>query len=431
MIGALSSPVPIMVHPSQVLSPYAARNVPTRITVVRKGVVRTYEVRPWVAVSALGVVGLLMIAYIAATAYLVGRDDLLGAAISRQVAMQYAYEERIAALRSEIDRVTSRHIVQTTGVEERLSILLERQAAVQRRQSELDAVIDSALASGVQDARVEQSAPPPVTSGQEPARLAYADTPPAVDHMITGALLGGTASAGSHLGQTKMRARLQEVEASIDDVRGRQAAALDALSTAAQDEADRISSALETVGIEVRGGEQPQGGPYVPAAGLHFVERIALLRNTLDDIARFHGFAAQLPLLSPVPSRRASSAFGYRVDPFLRRPAFHAGLDLVAPEGAEVRATADGSVIFAGLNGGYGKMVEVRHAKGVTTRYGHLSAILVSPGEKVAAGDIIGRVGSTGRSTGPHLHYETRRAGTALDPAVFLAAGRALRAGGS
>jgi YD repeat-containing protein len=83
-------------------------------------------------------------------------------------------------------------------------------------------------------------------------------------------------------------------------------------------------------------------------------------------------------------------------------------------------------VVSAGWSGGYGQLVEIRHPDGVTTRYGHLSAILVQEGARVEAGALIGRVGSTGRSTGPHLHYETRRAGKAVDPAVFLAAGRAL-----
>ena len=92
-----------------------------------------------------------------------------------------------------------------------------------------------------------------------------------------------------------------------------------------------------------------------------------------------------------------------------------------------MRATAAGVVANAGWSGGYGNMVEVEHADGVSTRYGHLSAFLVSVGDRVAAGEPIGRVGSTGRSTGPHLHYETLRDGKTVDPAVYLAAGKALR----
>jgi murein DD-endopeptidase MepM/ murein hydrolase activator NlpD len=83
-------------------------------------------------------------------------------------------------------------------------------------------------------------------------------------------------------------------------------------------------------------------------------------------------------------------------------------------------------VVFAGWSGGYGYMVEIRHAAGLTTRYGHLSAILVEKGATVSAGTPVGRVGNTGRSTGPHLHYETRRDGEPVNPAIYLAAGRAL-----
>jgi murein DD-endopeptidase MepM/ murein hydrolase activator NlpD len=92
--------------------------------------------------------------------------------------------------------------------------------------------------------------------------------------------------------------------------------------------------------------------------------------------------------------------------------------------GSEAQVTAPGTVVSAGWNGGYGRMVEVEHADGFTTRYGHLSKILVKKGQQLSAGDIVGKVGSTGRSTGPHLHYEVRRNGEALNPSRFLKAGR-------
>ena len=134
-----------------------------------------------------------------------------------------------------------------------------------------------------------------------------------------------------------------------------------------------------------------------------------------------------MPIGVPVKAVHVSSRFGYRLDPFLKRPAFHAGVDFVAAAGTTVRATAAGIVINAGWSGGYGQMVEIDHADGVSTRYGHLSAFLVSVGDRVEAGAPIGRVGSTGRSTGPHLHYETRRNGKTVNPAIYLAAGKALR----
>jgi murein DD-endopeptidase MepM/ murein hydrolase activator NlpD len=118
-----------------------------------------------------------------------------------------------------------------------------------------------------------------------------------------------------------------------------------------------------------------------------------------------------------------SSGFGVRTDPFLGRPAMHTGLDFRASTGDPVRATANGRVVSAGWAGGYGRMVEIDHGNGLSTRYGHMSRINVKVGQQIHIGQIVGEVGSTGRSTGPHLHYETRIDGEAVDPQRFLRAG--------
>jgi murein DD-endopeptidase MepM/ murein hydrolase activator NlpD len=118
-----------------------------------------------------------------------------------------------------------------------------------------------------------------------------------------------------------------------------------------------------------------------------------------------------------------SSPFGMRMDPFVKGPAIHTGIDMRGDSGDPVRATANGTVTTAGVNGGYGKMVEIDHGNGLSTRYGHLSAIDVTVGQVVRLGQTIGKIGSTGRSTGPHLHYETRVDGDAVDPQKYLRAG--------
>jgi murein DD-endopeptidase MepM/ murein hydrolase activator NlpD len=120
------------------------------------------------------------------------------------------------------------------------------------------------------------------------------------------------------------------------------------------------------------------------------------------------------------------SGFGVRIDPFLGTPAMHTGLDLHAETGDPVRATADGTVVAAGWSGGYGRVVDVDHHNGLSTRYAHLSSIEVRVGQSVKSGQIVGKVGSTGRSTGPHLHYETRLKGEPVDPQKFLRAGERL-----
>jgi murein DD-endopeptidase MepM/ murein hydrolase activator NlpD len=133
----------------------------------------------------------------------------------------------------------------------------------------------------------------------------------------------------------------------------------------------------------------------------------------------------QRTVLASTPSRRpaqgyVTSTFGMRVDPFVGLPQLHAGIDYSANIGAPVFATADATVVHAGLKGSYGKTVELDHGQGLVTKYAHLSRIDVQLGEKITRGQMLGAVGNTGRSTGPHLHYEVRLNGIALDPQRFL-----------
>ncbi len=128
---------------------------------------------------------------------------------------------------------------------------------------------------------------------------------------------------------------------------------------------------------------------------------------------------ASTPSLLPVPGG-VTDGYGWRKDPISGEREFHRGLDIVAPAGTPVLAPADGLVTAAGRMSGYGKMIHLAHGAGLGSRFGHLSEILVKPGQRVRRGDVIGRVGSTGRSTGPHLHYEIFRAGRPVDPRPFL-----------
>ena len=141
---------------------------------------------------------------------------------------------------------------------------------------------------------------------------------------------------------------------------------------------------------------------------------------------RLDRFQAQdtvaVPSQRPVTQFNVSSGFGVRSDPFRGGAAMHAGVDMMGAYGTPIYATADGYVGRAGWTGGYGNLVELEHGKGIETRYGHLSAILVHPGQQVRRGDLIARMGSTGRSTGTHLHYEVRIDGHAVNPIPFLQA---------
>lgn len=169
------------------------------------------------------------------------------------------------------------------------------------------------------------------------------------------------------------------------------------------------------------------GGPYIPpppgdhesAFGLAF----QAARHDFMQAAAFRKFADHVPLGVPLASEaEIMSGFGIRRDPFTRGMAMHSGVDLREEPGAPARATAAGRVVEADWSGGYGRMVEIDHGGGMMTRYAHLSRIAVKPGEWVARGQIIGRVGSTGRSTGPHLHYETHVDGKPVNPLRFMRA---------
>ncbi|MBC7905421.1 MAG: M23 family metallopeptidase [Rhodospirillaceae bacterium] len=178
-----------------------------------------------------------------------------------------------------------------------------------------------------------------------------------------------------------------------------------------------IETVLAGTGLKVdslirRGG---QGGPFVAA-----------VPPVHEDVQRWDRLSRALrvlPLAAPLDGYAVSSGFGLRKDPLNRRRAMHTGIDLLAPLRSPVVATAPGRVVFAGRKGGYGRLVEIDHGLGVHTRYGHLAAIHVHAGQYLAVGQRLGLLGSTGRSTGPHLHYEVMVDGKARNPQLFLRAG--------
>ena len=129
---------------------------------------------------------------------------------------------------------------------------------------------------------------------------------------------------------------------------------------------------------------------------------------------------AAMPSNAPVRFARMTSTFGMRAHPLLGGMRMHAGIDLAAPLATPIRATADGVVSSAAWSGGYGLMVAIKHGGRLETRYGHMSRLAVRPGERVTKNSIIGYVGSTGRSTGPHLHYEVLRNGRPVNPLPYM-----------
>ncbi|HEY6578942.1 MAG TPA: M23 family metallopeptidase [Rhizomicrobium sp.] len=200
----------------------------------------------------------------------------------------------------------------------------------------------------------------------------------------------------------------------------------------------RLHDVLRRVGMDDRALDQQSdagvGGPLAPLQSVH-AERITdsafttAYAGAATRASQLNSLLAALdhvPLTTPVHGAEFefTSGFGPRIDPFTGRVAFHTGVDFAGPWGSTVAATAPGVVVWAGPRGGYGNMIEIDHGFGFRTRYGHLSAVLVRVGSHVDTGSPIGKLGSTGRSTGPHVHYEVWSAGTAKDPTRFIEAGR-------
>lgn len=148
-----------------------------------------------------------------------------------------------------------------------------------------------------------------------------------------------------------------------------------------------------------------------------------MLDELMQRVAERNAALMAIPSRRPVGEARLGSAFGNRIDPFRKRLAFHSGVDFALSSGSEVVAAAGGRVRFAGYRGGYGKLVEIDHGNRLVTRYAHLSRLDVRRGDVVTPSQRIGAVGSTGRSTGPHLHFEVLHKGQFVDPQRFLALG--------
>ncbi|HEX7946602.1 MAG TPA: M23 family metallopeptidase [Phenylobacterium sp.] len=224
----------------------------------------------------------------------------------------------------------------------------------------------------------------------------------------------------------------------IEMVRLGQEQLLDAADTYAKSRADRVRLAFRMAGLTPsafvdRGGAL--GGPLIEskdpralAAVLdvddNFAERIQRAARDVSDARALTEATQEMPLGRPITSQAQSSGFGVRFDPFTRHPAYHSGLDFPGGYATPIYSTGPGIVSYTGARSGYGNVVEIDHGRGLKTRYAHLSSIAVRPGQRVGIGQRIAGMGSTGRSTGTHLHYEVWVNGRAQNPGRFLKAGQ-------
>ena len=207
--------------------------------------------------------------------------------------------------------------------------------------------------------------------------------------------------------------------------------------TVAKSRAERLRFAIRMTGLDpshlgkmdasVGGPSIEMNDPRALAAELDIDEGYAArVQHAARDVVDYHTLSAEaehVPLARPVSNAYGSSTYGVRRDPFNGRPALHAGQDFAGSYGSPIYSTAPGVVSFTGQRTGYGNVVEIDHGSGFKTRYAHLASISVRSGQKVGVGFRVGALGSTGRSTGPHLHYEVWENGRVRDPTRFLRAG--------
>ena len=423
--------------------------------------------------GTLAGLSLIFLGWVAfATVNVIFKDRIIAAKDHRTQQMQAAYENRIADLQLSYDEVNTALVTaddrfksaadELQAKQNTIIQVLDRKRQVDATLNKQNDVADSANAdkpgasdsvdvaapsalqsSGASDITVDPRPVKPQPRGARPNHASLLDFPGAVGR-LAGALfsrsnprdispeviarhpvlrqLAYQTERVKRLSttQTMLMARTQgEVEQSVSDIRGF---------------LKRTGINPDQFAQRVAGAQGGVGGPEIPLSAVHlegisdqaFQNAYFKASAVLEQMNQLLTGIRHVPLTTPVsgPSFERTSGFGARVDPFTGRYAFHPGVDFAGPTGAVVHATAPGTVVWADMRGSYGKMVEINHGYGIHTRYAHLSSILVQVGARVGEGSPVGKLGSTGRSTGPHVHYEIWYDDVVRNPRNFIEAGR-------
>ena len=311
-----------------------------------------------------------------------------------------AYEDRIAQMRVEIDRLHSRSFAQAGDINLQLQELSQQQEVLLEQHQLVKVLVEKADSLGIAAADL------PSADVAETLPLASMTGNPDVDATAL--------SLERMMGETQM--------------------AMHGIATVASTRADEIATEMRQLGIPFSLPDpeaDAMGGPLLPATDeLDGTPMLDDANAVMSALLRYKAARESLdtaPVHMPISGNfRQSSNFGNRKDPFTGSRAFHSGMDFAAPSGTTVMSAAAGVVTYVGTKSGYGMVVEVTHANGLVTRYAHLSGYLTREGQAVNTGTPIAKVGSTGRSTGPHLHFEIRKADEAINPKAFLDAGKRL-----
>lgn len=313
-----------------------------------------------------------------------------------------AYEDRIAQMRVEIDRLHSRSFAQAGDINLQLQELSQQQEVLLEQHQLVKVLVEKADSLGI----------------------AATDLP--------SAQISQTLPIASMTGNPDVDA----TALSLERMRGETQMAMHGIAAVASTRADKIATEMRQLGIPFalpEPGAEAMGGPLLPAtdelSGTPMLDDANAVMSALMRYKAARESLETAPVHMPISGNfRQSSNFGNRKDPFTGTRAFHSGMDFAAPSGTTVMSAAAGVVTYVGTRSGYGMVVEVTHDNGLLTRYAHLSGYLAREGQVVNTGTPIAKVGSTGRSTGPHLHFEIRKADEAINPKAFLDAGKRLGA---
>jgi len=340
------------------------------------------------------------VAWFGATTFLPHKKIVRGAAkIPAHMALQLAYEDKLSAMQTALDQLNNKLVNRAQDFATRVAKLRAQQAQLTQRHHKLETLLQKTL--GKSDLAL--SALPFSPKVSHDSRTITPNAPQLMTQQMADLHAQQGRLGVSLADHTQNRAKV------LSKILGKLKAKISRKS--------KKPASVSTVGI---------GGPFVrlgPVATLD--QALDKIEHNTRIINNLTQSITDMPVAHPVSQTAGiSSRFGPRKDPVRKTRALHSGVDIKGKHGTPVLATANGIVIKAGRYKAYGRMVELKHKGGISTRYAHLSRIGVNVGDRVKAHDLIGRIGSTGRSTGPHLHYETRLRGRAVNPLRFLQAGK-------
>ncbi len=237
----------------------------------------------------------------------------------------------------------------------------------------------------------------------------------------------------------ELKERLAEMYRAVDDIRNAESEVFDRIKSLANKEVQKLKSAFAEINVPIRRAglyfnalanskkDGGKGGPFTPDIKTELKDRmlskkVVEIYQSVENVEYYREVMQYVPIGKPVWSYWVTSHFGTRSDPFKAKKATHKGIDLASRTGNKIKTQAKGKVTRAEVAGGYGNFVEINHGNGFVTKYAHLNKIYVKKGDYVEYNQAIGEVGNTGRSTGPHLHYEVLYQGRPVDPMPFLKA---------